>query len=244
VSAEKSACAPLFAIGVFIGFTLSQAGLVVHWWRTRPARWRSRAALNALGATATGVSTVIFLLAKFTSGAWVVVVAIPLFILLFRRIRAYYRHVGKELALGEVPAAPRPRPTLVIVPVTNVSWLTAQAIAEAESLGQGVIAVTVAFDDAENEEGTGTVDEEEGTVRPLCGRAGSTTYRSGGVEELQRQWRRHPGVPLRVLHTPYSSVVRPLVEYIDRLRERRRDQIVVLIPFGIPDHPWERVLHN
>ena len=74
---------PLFAIGVFTGFTLSQSGLVVHWWRTRPPRWEFRAALNGLGATVTAVATMVFILTKFTEGAWVVVIAVPAFIFLF-----------------------------------------------------------------------------------------------------------------------------------------------------------------
>jgi len=235
VNGNTNALIPLFAIGVFIGFTLSQAGLVVHWRRTRQAGWRRRATLNAVGAVVTGACTVIFLATKFTSGAWVVVIAIPLFILLFTRIGAYYGREKDLLALGEIPAAPHGRPTLVIVPVADVSRLTAQAISEAESLGREVIAVTVAF------------DEEEAEV-PQAGRAGELGAALGHgprVADLERAWRRwHPGVPLRVLHTPYSSVVQPIVEFIDRLRLERTDQIVVLIPFVIPDRPWHWVLHN
>ncbi len=235
VNGNTNTLIPLFAIGVFIGFTLSQAGLVVHWRRTRPVGWRRRAALNAVGAVVTGVCTVIFLATKFTSGAWVVVIAIPLFILLFTRIGAYYAREKELLALGEVPAAPQGRPTLVIVPVADVSRLTAQAISEAESLGQEVIAVTVAFDD----------EEGDGPQAQGPGKRGAALGHGARVAELERVWQRwHPGVPLRVLRTPYSSVVQPLVEFIDTLRLERTDQIVVLIPFVIPDRPWHWVLHN
>ena len=235
VGGNTNALIPLFAIGVFIGFTLSQAGLVVHWRRTGPAGWRRRAALNAVGAVVTGACTVIFLVTKFTSGAWVVVIAIPLFMLLFTRIGAYYGRAKKLLALGEVPAIPHGRPTLVIVPVADVSRLTAQAIGEAESLGQEVIAVTVAFD----EEGGG------GLPAGRAGELGAALGHGPRVAELERVWRRwHPGVPLRVLHTPYSSIVQPIVEFIDRLRLERTDQIVVLIPYVVPDWPWHWVLHN
>ncbi len=82
---------PLFAIGVFTGFTFAQSGLVVHWWRQRQPAWRRRAAINGLGAAMTAIATVVFLLSKFLEGAWVVVVAVPLFVLLFVRIHAYYR---------------------------------------------------------------------------------------------------------------------------------------------------------
>jgi len=241
VNGDTNALIPLFAIGVFIGFTLSQAGLVVHWRRERPAGWQRRAALNAVGAVVTGVCTVIFLVTKFTGGAWVVVIAIPLFILLFTRISAYYGREKARLALGEVPAVPQGRPTLVIVPVADVSRLTAQAIAEAESLGQEVIAVTVAFDDEGDEGLLAGRGGERGDARGRGAALGHGTR----IVELEREWCRwHPGVPLRVLNTPYASVVRPIVEFIDHLRQERTDQIVVLIPFVIPDRPWHWILHN
>ena len=86
VDGNTNTLIPLFAIGVFIGFTLSQAGLVVHWRRTRERAWKRRATINGIGAVVTASATVIFLVTKFVDGAWVVVVAIPLFILLFNRV--------------------------------------------------------------------------------------------------------------------------------------------------------------
>jgi amino acid transporter len=212
---------PLFAIGVFIGFTLAQSGLVVHWWRTRPRGWRSRALLNGVGATATGVSTAVFLFAKFTEGAWVVVVAIPAFIALFHGIERYYGRVAQQLAFGQLPNIPAPKPALVVVPVVSISKLTAQAVAKALSLGHEVVAATVVFDNPDQAEGA---DEEA----------------------LQRDWERwRCGVPLRVLHTEYASVVRPLTEFVDTLRTERADhQIVVLIPVVLPRKLRYRVLHN
>lgn len=210
---------PLFAIGVFTGFTLSQAGLVVHWRRARPARWRRRATVNALGAVVTGLATVIFLVSKFTSGAWVVVVAVPAFVLLFHRINAYYRRAAVELGTGTVPSRPVGRRTLVIVPVVSVSRLTAQALSEALSLGQEVVALNVVLDQGDG--------EPEGT------------------EPLARQWAAwDPGVPLKILYTPYASVVDPIVEFIDEARAESDQQIVVLIPVVIPDHVRYRILHN
>ena len=172
--------------------------------------------MNSVGAVATGVSTVVFLVAKFTEGAWVVVIAIPLFIVLFMRISAYYERQRKQLGLGELPAVPQGRRTLVIVPVANVSRLTAETICEAESLGQEVIAVTVAFD-----------DEEDDERKTSSGQERAALGHGLKVSELEREWRRwHPGVALRVLHTSYSSVVQPIVEFIDELRAERTDQIV------------------
>lgn len=150
---------PLFAIGVFTGFTLSQAGLVVHWWRNRPARWHYRALVNGGGAIVTALATVIFLVSKFTQGAWIVVITVPLFVLLFVRIHAYYQGAAVQLGVGEVPGAPSVKDTLVIVPVNTISRLTRFAIGEALSLSANVIAVSVAADSTE--EGSGYSDQLE-----------------------------------------------------------------------------------
>jgi hypothetical protein len=210
---------PLFAIGVFTGFTLSQAGLVVHWQRSRPPRWSHRAIINGFGALVTGAATIIFLISKFAEGAWVVVVAVPTFVVLFTRINRYYERAGKELGIGTVPGKPRRRETLVIVPVTSVSRLARHAISEALSLGQEVKAVHVVLDEGE---------------------AGTEA-----AESLQRAWAQwDPGVPLQILHTEYSSVVEPIVAFIDEERERSDHQIVVLIPVVVPAHFRYRILHN
>jgi amino acid transporter len=210
---------PLFAIGVFTGFTLSQSGLVVHWRRRRPPGWQRRAVINGTGAVITAVATLVFLFTKFTEGAWVVVIAVPLFIVLFQRVHLYYQRVGNILELGQIQPRPAGKRTQVIVPVTAVSRLTERALDEALSLGQEIVAVYVLLggaDDAEKEE---------------C--------------ELEREWTQwDPGVPLKVLRTEYSSVVEPLVAFIDGERQRHRDQIVVLIPVVVPDRLRYRILHN
>jgi len=146
VGGDTNTLIPLFAIGVFIGFTLSQAGLVVHWRRTRERAWTRRATINGIGAAVTASATVVFLLTKFVEGAWVVVIAIPLFIILFNRVEVYYRRAGVELGIGVTPPRPDRRRTVVVVPVTNVSRLTEHALSEALSLGDEVVAVTVVFD--------------------------------------------------------------------------------------------------
>ena len=210
---------PLFAIGVFTGFTLSQFGLVIHWWRTRPPRWRHRAAINGFGAIITALATAIFLISKFTQGAWVVVLAVPAFVFLFKRIHAYYQRAGLDLGIGTVPAKPTAKRTLVIVPVTSVSRLTRHAISEALSLGQEVIAVSVVIDQGEDSQRAALALEQEWSV-----------------------W--NPGVPLRILHTEYASVVRPIVSFIDEAREDSDQQIVVLIPVVVPEHARYRILHN
>jgi amino acid transporter len=210
---------PLFAIGVFTGFTLSQTGLVVHWRRTRPRRWQYRAIVNGTGAAVTGLATVIFLVTKFTAGAWVVVLAVPALITLFTRIHRYYQRAGQALGLGSVPGKPAAEPSVAVVPVTGVSRLAEHAISEALSISKQVICVTVL---------TEVIGDSDGRAR-----------------ELQEQWARwNPGPPLRVLHTEYASVAGPILAFVDRLTERHDEQVVVLIPVAVPDRLRYRYLHN
>ncbi len=210
---------PLFAIGVFIGFTLCQTGLVIHWSRLRPPRWRRKALINGLGAVVTGVATVVFLVSKFTNGAWVVVVAVPALMLMFLRVHAYYQRTGTAVGVGQLPNKPVGTPAVVVVPVIGVSRLTERAISEALSLGDQVVAVTVVVDDPDRD------DRQD--------------------QELLDQWAQwDPGVPLRVLRTEFASVVRPISDFIDEIREGFDGQIVVLIPVIIPTRLRYRVLHN
>ena len=191
VGGNTNTLIPLFAIGVFIGFTLSQAGLVVHWWRERPPGWRRRATINGFGACITAIATIVFLVSKFTEGAWVVVIAIPAFIVLFLRIHAYYERAGEGAALRRGPGRPEPKRTIVVVPVNRISRLTEHALSEAESLGQEVIAVTVVLEGG---------DEGRHLRRAPLRR----------LEQVEL------GMPLHVLHTDYASVVQPIVDFIDR----------------------------
>jgi len=211
---------PLFAIGVFTGFTFSQTGLVVHWWHERPPGWWRRAALNGTGAVVTAAATVIFLATKFTDGAWVVVIAVPLFIVVFIRIHRYYAGNARALGLDRLPPPPPPiKETVVVVPVSNVSVLTSYVLGEARSISSEVIAVTVLLE----------------AVEPTDDR----------VRELEERWARwNPGVPLRVLTTEYASVVRPFVDFIDQLCRAGLRQVVVLIPTVVPDRFRHRLLHN
>jgi amino acid transporter len=212
---------PLYAIGVFTGFTLSQSGLVVHWRRNRPARWRHRAAINGTGAIVTAAATVIFLISKFTEGAWVVVVAVPSFILLFTRIHRYYRLAADALGLDRTPGPPEPKPTIVVVPIAKVSLLVQRAISVALSISDQVIAVTSIPEDAGD---SGEKDPER---------------------RMQEEWASwNPGVPLRLVHTEYASIAAPLLAFVDELSERHTEQIMVLIPVAVPDRVRYRPLHN
>jgi amino acid transporter len=184
VNAETQRLIPLFTIGVFIGFTISQVGLVRHWVTARPGRWRLRAALNGLGATLTALAVVVALLTKFTEGAWVVALAIPLLILLLWRIERYYANVGSELRIGKTPPPPRKRQSIVIIPTSTVNLLTERAVSAALSMGETVVAVAVAGDDQESAE----------------------------IKRSWDEWQ--PGVPVEVLLDPHRSLIRTVLRYI------------------------------
>ena len=143
---------PLFAVGVFVGFTLSQVGMVRHWYAQRSSGWGTRAWINGVGAVLTFAATVIELGSKFLEGAWLVAVVIPLLVLMFVSVEHAYARIGAQLGIGETPPPPVKQASLVVVPVASMSRLTAEGISAALSLGDDVIAVTVVFTDADDEQ--------------------------------------------------------------------------------------------
>jgi hypothetical protein len=210
---------PLFAIGVFVGFTLSQAGMVLHWRGERGDGWAWRAAINGLGAVLTLAALAVELISKFTEGAWVVVLVVPLLVFGFHRVHVTYVSIGKLLEIGEIPPPPQPQRSLVVVPVGGMSRLTQEGISAALSLGDEVIAVTVCYTDQADEEAR------------------------SALERQWDQWR--PGVPLETLLTEHRSLAPPIVEYLSKLESQDRyHRIVVLIPEVQPVRPWQRILHN
>jgi amino acid transporter len=215
VNANTNALIPLFAIGVFTGFTLSQTGLVRHWLHERPRRWWARAALNGLGALVTAVATVVFVVTKFGAGAWAVVIAIPALILLFSRIDAYYRDVATEIGLGTLPSIPSAEKSLVVVAVTAVSQMTAAAaLTTALSLADEVVAVSVQFDDEQ-------------------------------AASLRDDWDRwNPGVSLTILRSRTRSVTKPMLAHLDDLQRQRHTQLLVLIPEVDPKKWRHQLLQN
>jgi amino acid transporter len=175
---------PLFAIGVFIGFTLSQAGLVRHWYRQRPPRWRRTAALNGLGAVLSAVAAVVFLASKFIHGAWLLLIIIPALMALFGRVAGYYARVGEALQPDRTPAIPALLKSTVIVPVGGINRLTEQALSAALSMGQRVVALTVQPD-----------EESAAALRANWG-----------------AWA--CGVQLEVLVVPQRTLVDPVITYV------------------------------
>lgn len=220
VRGNTQALIPMYAIGVFTGFTLSQSGMVVHWWKERPRGWRLRAFLNSVGTVLTGVATLLFVTTKFVEGAWVVVLVVPLLILLFTRIHRYYDRVARILHLGEIPSAVQAhaRP-IVVVPITpTMSELTRRALNHALSLSDSVVAVVVQFE----------ADHDEKAESQF--------------EAAWKEW--NPPVRLVVLKSQYQSLVRPLIRFIATIERQRNERVLVLIPEVVPEGIGAELLHN
>jgi amino acid transporter len=178
---------PLFTIGVFVGFTISQTGMTRFWRRTRPSGWRWRALLNGAGAVMTAVAVVVFVSTKFLAGAWVVVITVPLLMIMFSRIQSYYGHVAIELQLGKTPPVPRRRESIVIVPTTTVSLATERVLSAALALGGTVVALAVAADENERDE----------------------------IKRAWDDWK--SGVPIEILIDPHRSLVHSVLHYVKQI---------------------------
>ncbi|MFE7776241.1 amino acid permease [Streptomyces sp. NPDC057445] len=143
VSADTQRLIPLYAIGVLVGFTISQIGLVRHWLTQRPDAWLPRVLINGIGAVLTAVAGIVLLTTKFLAGAWIVVLIVPLLMLLFSRIERYYTLVENELRLDRTPPRPTRAHSLVIVPLGGVDAVAVSAVNAAYTLGEEVVVVAV-----------------------------------------------------------------------------------------------------
>jgi amino acid transporter len=188
-SAETNNLIPLYAVGVFIGFTLSQVGLVRHWRSARSSRWRLRAGINGTGAVMTAVVVVVLLSTKFLEGAWVVVIAVPVLITLFARTESYYAEVGRELKLGRTPPRPHKVESIVLIPTSTVNVLTERAVSAAMSLGDTVVAIAVAADE----------EERQQIIRDW------------------NQW--NCGTTIEVLIDSHRSLIRSVLKYVESIHE-------------------------
>jgi amino acid transporter len=198
VNAKTNDLIPLYAIGVFIGFTISQIGLVRHWHRDHSPHWRVRIALNGTGAVMTAIAVVVFLGTKFLAGAWVVVIAIPALMLLFHETERYYDAVALELKLGKTPPRPRKRESVVIVPTSTVNLLTQKAVSAALSLGNTVVAIAVAGDEEESER----------------------------IKRDWDDW--SCGIPIEVLLDPQRSLVRSVLRYVKSIEDEDATIVVLI----------------
>jgi amino acid transporter len=209
---------PLYTVGVFVAFTLSQSGMVRHWWKLRHevSGWRWRAALNGAGALATGVVAVIVGVAKFALGAWMVLLLIPLLIGLMWAIGQHYRSVERALAVDwESPKLPRRVAPRVVVPVSRIDRATLNALAFAASIATDVTAIHVAAD-------------------------------ADDVASMKADWERWGGpVNLVILESPYRALIAPMLAYLDATdRADPTQPTTVVLPEFVPRHIWEYPLHN
>jgi amino acid transporter len=213
--AETHALIPLYAVGVFVSFTLSQAGMVRYWFRHREARWRARAMLNGVGALATGIVTLIIATTKFMHGAWIVLLLIPVIVLMLLAIHRHYSDVARQLSVeGAVPDEP-PVPHIVLVVIGDVHRGVLLALRYAKALSPNPRAVYVETD-------------PEQTRR---------------LEDRWGKWGH--GVPLVVLRSPYRSVVGALLQYLNQLQEHAPDHfITIMLPEFVPARWWQHLLHN
>ena len=216
--ASVTALIPLYTLGVFLAFTLSQSGMVVRWWRRREPKWRSGLIINGVGAVTTAVIAVVVVSTKFLSGAWIVVLLIPLLMALMLGIRRHYRRV--EVALtpaspSELRVAATPPKPIVIVPIARLDRPALGALAFARTLSPQASAVHVTNDAAT-------------------------------AELLREQWARlDNGMELVVVESPYRALMGPLLRYMDALQALDPSRpVVVVLSEIVPRHWWENLLHN
>jgi amino acid transporter len=217
-----SALIPLYTVGVFVAFTLSQACMVRRWWRLRETArgWRKRAVINGIGALTTGVVAIEVAATKFVHGAWIVIVLIPILIAVMLFIRRQYASTAEQLAVQPGVKLPGPhREERVIVPVAGLNRAVVQAINVGRSIAPDVLAVLVS-------------DDAEAAVR------------------IREQWEvQIPDVPLVIVESPYRALVGPLQAYLDVLDEtwpKDKDAPItfVVIPEFVARSWWERILYN
>ncbi len=212
---DTHALIPLYAIGVFVSFTLSQAGMVRRWLVKKGLHWRKKLIVNGIGAVTTGIATVIIAVTKFMQGAWIVFLLVAALIMIFRGIRRHYKAVAEQVMLTRDARPPRPRRNLVLIPIGAVNKAVVRAVDYARSRGGEVRAVLI------------DVDKEETAV----------------VEIKWAQW--GCGVPLIVLPSPYRSILGALLDYVEENLDKDPDcWITVVLPEILPARWWQNILHN
>jgi amino acid transporter len=212
---DTHALLPLYAIGVFLCFTLSQAGMVVRWLRLKTPGWQGLALLNGAGMLTTLGVLIIILLTRFTHGGWIVVILLPAIVWVFLRIHTHYQSTAEQLSLEDYGAPPRIRRHRVVVPIAGVHRGVLEALNYARTLSNDVTAVYVETD-------------PEATAK---------------LREKWARW--GDGVRLEVLGSEYRSIIEPLIRYLDRVDACQRDDVItVVMPQFLPSRWWHNILHN
>jgi amino acid transporter len=212
----------LYAVGVFLSFTLSQGGMVLHWWglRTEQKGWLRSMIINGVGAFTTCIVALVIASTKFLEGAWIVVILIPFLVLMFMAINRHYQRFERE-KVSDIPLRPQDIHHRVIVPIAGLDRAAIQSLAYARSLSKHVIAVHIA------------VDEND----------------ANKVREVWERWQKHLAeeeeTHLIIIESPYRSLARPLLAYIDTVHELfPTDTVTVILAEFVVAHWWEQILHN
>ncbi len=214
---DTHALIPLFAIGAFLAFTLSQAGMVLHWVRQKGRAWWIKAVFNGAGALATGATVIVVAVSKFVEGAWITVLVIPLIVLAFHRVHRHYQKVRQQLSLHGLPPSLKPvSPARVVIPISGVNRAMVNAVTFAQSISANVTAVFV---------------EMEPDSGPH-------------VSEIWKEW--WPDIPLVIVSSPYRSLIHPLLEYLNQTDAEHNDGqlAVVVLPEFVTSTWWQNLLHN
>jgi amino acid transporter len=215
---------PLFAVGAFAAFTLSQAGMVVHWHRTRGPGHRTSRAINAVGAIATGAALVIIVVAKFVEGAWISILLIPASLFVFTSVRKHYLAVAAKIHEDRpFDGTGMTGPPVVVLPVVSWNTVTEKALRFALTISPDIVALHIAVDDARR-------------------------------KHLEDDWKKFVEQPVRslglpiprlvVLESPYRRLLKPIIDYVDDLRGRSDKTVAVIIPDLVERHWFEYTLHN
>lgn len=207
---------PLYAVGVFTAFTLSQIGMVRHWIKDKGKGWLKSTIINGIGGITTGIVLVVIAVEKFTHGAWIVLIAIPFVVFLTRKVRSHYLSVAEQLSLEKcITGEKEYSHHSVIVPISGMQQAVVSAIKYGKALSADVTAVYVYIDPVE-------------------------------TQRMKEKWDTAcMGVKLEILHSPYRSVTEPLMDYIDSIREQHKDGIItVVLPEFVPSKWWHHLLHN
>ncbi len=207
---------PLYTVGVFVSFTLSQAGMVIRWRRLKGPHWKLKTVINGVGAIATGVVMVVVVTSKFMLGAWAVVLAIPFFVLAFKANRTHYYHMSRQLSLKNWRRPLRVKRHRAIIPISGVHHGVMNALRYARSISDDVTAVYV------------EVDPESTPI----------------IEEMWQTW--GDGVRLVILPSPYRSLIEPLLAYVNSISDASAtDEVVtIVLPQFVPAKWWHNFLHN
>ncbi|MBF0567508.1 MAG: APC family permease [Nitrospirae bacterium] len=214
-SGDTHALIPLYAVGVFLSFTLSQSGMVVHWLKYKGKGWVKSLIINATGALTTGVVSVVIAGTKFIHGAWMVIIAIPIIMLITKKISRHYQSVSRQLSIDNAEPEVEYAHHSVIIPISGLQMAVLNAIKYGKAISDDVSAVYVCLDPA-------------------------------ATMKLKAQWTKFGmGVPLVILDSPFRSIIEPLMDYIDDVRNSyQKGVITVVLPEFVPLKWWHHLLHN